>query len=124
MSKSPTATATKWAALWATAAAAGKAAGDAATPDPILVTTADGAKTWYVPDGLCGFAWVKVTPGTSSFARWLVKSGLAHKGYGGGVDIWVSDFGQSIDRKTAAARAIAKVLTDAGITAYAQSRLD
>lgn len=124
MSKSPTATATKWAALWATAAAEGKAAGDAAVPEGMLVTTLDGKGRWYVPDGLCGFAWVKVVPGTSSFARWLVKSGLAHKGYGGGVHIWISDFGQSVARKEAAARAIAKVLTDAGIKAYAQSRLD
>lgn len=121
MSKTP---ATKWAALWADAAAAGKAAGDAAVPDPMVVTTGDGAKSWYVSEGPCGFAWVNVKPGTSAFARWLVKAGLARKSYYGGVDVWVSDYGQSIARKEAAARAIARVLSDAGITAYAQSRLD
>jgi hypothetical protein len=81
---------------------------------------------WFEPEGLCGFAWVKVTPGNSSFAKWLLKQKIVSGGaYGGGVDIWVSAFGQSYERKDAYAQAMAKVLVEElGIKAYAQSRLD
>jgi hypothetical protein len=81
-------------------------------------------KSWYVPEGPCGFAWVTVRPGTSSFAKWLVKTGKGSKAYGGGVSIWIGDYNQSIARKEAHARAMAEVFTNAGITAYADSRLD
>lgn len=79
---------------------------------------------WYVPEGVCGFAWINVRPGFSSFAKWLVKNGKARAAYSGGVDIWVSEFGQSMDRKEAYAHAFAKVLSDAGVNAYASSRMD
>ena len=76
-------------------------------------------------EGVCGFAWIKVTKGTSSFARWLKKEKIVdHKSYSGGYDIWVSDYNQSMDRKYAYAKAFAKVLQDAGIDCYAMSRMD
>ena len=120
------------AALWRRAFAAGLAAGKAALPAPMVVYEADGlsgdpkpeGKSWNVSEGVCGFAWVIVKPGTSSFARWLVKNGYARKSYYGGVDVWVSAFGQSYDRKIAAASAIAEVFREAGIKAYADGRLD
>ena len=122
-----------FAALLGSAHAAGMAAGNAAKPHAMIVgepTTLLGNQidhskpTYYVPDGVCGFAWITVRPGTSSFARWLVKNGHARKAYRGGVDIWVHQFGQSMERKQAYAYAYAKVLNEAGITAYSESRMD
>jgi hypothetical protein len=122
-----------FAAVWARALAAGKAAGQAAVPTPMIVSEADGlsgspkpgGQSWYVSEGVCGFAWVTVKPGTSPFARWLKARGDASKGWAGGVYYWVSDFGQSMVRKEAAAAAIAEVLRDElGVRAYAGSRMD
>ena len=115
------------------AAAAGKAAGEARKPRAMIVSSHANPlddnsaveKAWYVADGVCGFAWVNVSPGNCSFAKWLVKNKLARKAYGGGVDIWVSAFGQSMERKEACAAAMADVLrNELGIKAYANSRMD
>lgn len=118
--------------LMTAARAAGLAAANAMTPTPMIVTEHENPlndaspikKSYYVPSGVCGFAWIVVKPGISSFARWLVKEGIAHKHYYGGVAIWVSDFGQSMERKEAYAHAFAKVLSDAGYKAWAESRMD
>jgi Fe-S oxidoreductase len=92
---------------------------------PIPMGIIDGAQTWIVEDGVCGFAWINVKPAYSAVAKALVAAGLARKdGYEGGVTVWVSDYNQSITRKEAYARAFAKVLQDAGIRAYASSRMD
>ena len=116
------------------ATAAGRAAGEAAKPCAMVVQAHDNpaddaspvTQQWYVPDGPCGFAWVKVMPGNCAFANWLKKNKLARKAYGGGVDIWISAFGQSMQRKEACAHAIAKVLNDElpGLKIYANSRMD
>jgi hypothetical protein len=121
-------------AAFAKASEAGKAAGEAAKPQAMMVVEpsnpfAKGYSVpkamWHVPEGACGFAWVNVSPGNSPFANWLKKNKLARKAYGGGVDIWISDFGQSIDRKEACAQAMARVLKEElGVNAYASSRLD
>jgi len=81
-------------------------------------------KQYYVPEGACGFAWVKVRPGNSAFARWAKKNAGFRSSYTGGIDYWVSYGNQSIERKEAYAQAYADVLREAGIQAYAQSRLD
>lgn len=77
-----------------------------------------------VIEGVCGFAWINLYPATSSLARFLKKHGKADKAYGGGMQIWVSGYGQSMERKSAYAGAYAQVLSDAGFTAYAGSRMD
>lgn len=79
-----------------------------------------------IMDGVCGFAWINVSPGNSSFARWLTSNDLASKAYRGGVDIWVSEFGQSYELKMAYARAFAESLgrSDVGAKVYAGGRLD
>jgi len=52
--------------------------------------------------GPCGFAWIMVKPGTSSFARWLVRTGHAVPGrYFGGANIPVVDYGQCLRAKRA-----------------------
>lgn len=121
-------------ALWNKANAAGREAATATVPQPMYVSTAvglfsdeiDTSKPVYkVDDGLCGFAWVSVRPGTSAFARWLKYHGHGQTdGYAGGVSIWIGDYNQSHARKYAHAKAMAKVITDAGYTAYANERLD
>jgi len=118
------------------AAEAGRAAGEAKVPRPMMVVQPSNPLNdnsvpkamWHVPEGVCGFAWVNVSPGNSSFAKWLVKNKLARKAYGGGVDIWISAFNQSVERKEACANAMAEVLkAEVGsnsLRIYASSRLD
>lgn len=123
--------------LYAAADAAGQEAVEALVASgrirPMVVGNATGLfgngidlskPVYYVADGACGFAWVKVYPGNSKFARFLVKNGLARKSYSGGVDIWVSAYSQSVQKKEAYARAFANVVKAAGYKCYADSRLD
>ena len=123
----------KFEAVFNEANRAGFAAGEAAKPAAMIVSerasplddSSPVKNEWYVPDGVCGFAWVKVVPGSSSFAKWLVKNKLAKSSYGGGVSIWISSHGQSLERKEAHARAMAKILSEKlGVKAYANSRMD
>jgi hypothetical protein len=118
--------------LFDRAYAAGIEAAAAINPEPMIVEQRANAlddsspvvKQYYVPEGVCGFAWVNISPGNCPFANWLKKGGYARKAYRGGVDIWISAHGQSFERKTAHARAMARVIADAGIKAYSNSRLD
>jgi hypothetical protein len=120
------------AALFDKAHAAGMAAVQAAQVVPMVVqqhaNPADDnspvVKQWFVEGGSCGFAWVKVRPANCSFALWLKKHKGARTGYTGGMEYSVHEFGQSIQRKESYARAFARVLSEAGIKAYAQSRDD
>ena len=103
---------------------AGERAGIDATPLPMGFCSSDGRLIDVVDDGACGFAWVTVKPANSSFAIWAKKNGLMRSAYGGGVQYWVTGFGQSVDRKAAFAGAFAKVLRENGIKAFAGDRLD
>ena len=129
----PKFTADQASALYEAAHQAGMAALSAATPEPIIVgkpstplgSDVDPSKRiYYVPEGLCGFAWIGSIPGTSSFGRWLLKTGRGRKSYEGGLMIWVRQGGQSIERKEAYAQAFAEVLREAGVRAFAGSRMD
>lgn len=73
----------------------------------------------------CGFAWVKV-PGNTPFGRYVKKTypQKFRKAYGPGLQYWVSDFEQSMYRKEAFAQAMARVLREHGVEAYADSRMD
>lgn len=119
--------------LYSKAQAAGVLAASGAKVAPMVVYEADvlsgqpvaGGKSWFVEDGVCGFAWVNVKPGNCAFANWLKAKGYGRAdSYAGGVCIWISDYNQSLQRKEAHAHAMAKVLSDAGIKAYAGSRMD
>ena len=123
-----------FAELFRKAHEAGMAAGAATTPAPMVVNkhasplddSSPVVKSWVVPDGVCGFAWVTIRPATSAAARYakeFIKRGV-HKGYHGGIEIMVHEFGQSLTRKEAYARAYARVLEAAGIRATADSRID
>ena len=125
---------TEFQKIYDEAVAAGLQAGEASIPTPMVVGTPKDffsneidttKKMYYVSDGVCGFAWVNVKPGTSSFAKWLVKKGYAKRdSYYGGVTIWISDYNQSMTRKEAHAHAMAKVFTNHEIRAQAMSRMD
>lgn len=122
----------KFEAAYKKAVEAGNAAGAANKPHPMIVQEREhpfgGAvtKEWFVGEGACGFAWVTVYPGNHPFANWLKKNNYARKAYGGGVQIWISAFGQSVERKEACANEMAKVLREELEIKeiYAGSRLD
>lgn len=120
--------------LFIAAEEAGREAAFAKVPEPMVVVQRKNAfddssaiVKQYEPvlDGVCGFAWVNVNPGTSSFARWLKKEGhVRGRAYEGGVNIWIGHYRQSYERTMAHAVAMAKVLRENGIDAYASGRLD
>ena len=117
-----------FASIHKVAQSAGLEAGMNALPEPMTVTEADLmgnpiGRSWTVSEGACGFAWVTFA-GNTPWGRWAKAQGIASKGYPKGLQIWVSEFNQSVDRKEAYAQAYAKVLREHGIEAYAQSRLD
>lgn len=111
---------------------AGLAAGANLTPTPMIVEERENPwddnskvkRSYSVPQGVCGFAWVTIRPANSSYGNWLKKNGKATKAYDGGLQIWVKGFGQSYEKKSAYATAFAKVLRENGIEAQADGRLD
>ena len=84
----------------------------------------DYSKKTYVLEGLCGFAWVNISPARGAFVTYLKSINEGHKAYYGGYEFFVHEFGQSVDRKSAFAGAFAEVLRKYGIPASAGSRLD
>lgn len=118
--------------IYALADAAGRAAAEAHNPTPMHVVERENPfddksriTKRYAPvmDGACGFAWINV-PGNSAFGRYAKAHGH-RKGYPQGINIWVSGYGQSYERKMAYARAFAGVLQAEGVErAYASGRLD
>ena len=66
--------------IYSEAHSAGMAAGHGCTPTPMVVGTPttplgddiDYSKdTYYVADGLCGFAWINIKPARGKFVTWL-----------------------------------------------------
>lgn len=119
--------------LYNAANVAGQQAAEKCVPVPMIVGSPStpfgndidpNKQSWFVPEGVCGFAWINVSPGNCPFANWLKKQKLASKAYAGGVDVWVSAYGQSMQKKEAYAYAFAKVLSDNGVNAYSNSRMD
>lgn len=84
----------------------------------------DYSKPTFIMDGLCGFAWATISPARGAFVNYLKSRQVGSKGYYGGYEIWVREFGQSVDRKAAFAGAFRDVLQKYGISASVGSRLD
>lgn len=114
---------------------AGRNAAEALTPVPMIVgeatsllsTEIDYSKpTYFVEDGVCGFAWVDIYERkNSAFCKYLLAHNIARERYEGkGVYIWIGGYNQSMQKKEAHAQAMAKVLRDAGFKAYSGSRMD
>jgi len=110
-------------AIWDEANTVGLAAGRACRPIPMTVLQ-DGRVVEVVDDGMCGFGWVKIRPANGKFARWLKAQNIGHKAYDGGWDVSVHAFGQSWERKSATAAAMADVLVKHGIDATSHNRID
>lgn len=116
--------------LWARACESARKAWNDASPVPMVVVNNRSGERWHVSEGVCGFASLVVKPANSSFAYWLKQNANTSKHYEGGLSVWSSAIvpedaaSQSYDRKVAAMRAAAKVLTDAGVRARVWSRLD
>jgi hypothetical protein len=101
---------------------AGMVAGTAAKCAPMTVV--GHGKSYFIPDGVCGFAWVNIQKGQMKFVNFLKKLDKGYKAYHGGWDVPCHEFGQSMQRKEAYCAAYAQVLRDGSIKAYAQSRID
>ena len=120
--------------IYSEAHSAGLAAGHGCTPTPMVVgqpTTPLGndidyeKETYYVADGVCGFAWINIKPARGKFVKFLKDNKIGRKdSYYGGYTIWVNQFGQSMTRKENYARAFTKVLNENGLKAYSMSRMD
>lgn len=108
--------------LWHEAHAAGHAAAAEIIPAPMLVANMAGTVVDRVDDGVCGFGWVELN-GREGFTRWAKQQGLLDP-YGSRPMVWVYDYGQSMTRKAAYARAFAAVLQQHNVTAHARSRMD
>ena len=108
------------------AEAAGLKAGLEVSTNPVTFKDAHSGQTYDVAEGMCGFAWVNISPARGKFVNYLKKLDKGHKSYYGGWDYWVSssELGQSITRKEAYATAFANVLKEWGINAMMMSRLD
>lgn len=119
-------------ALYESAHAAGNAAVESTVVRPMIVhwngdpvsMNGEIKQTYVVDDGVCGFASVIVKPANSAFAKYLAANHGASKSYYGGMSLSIHDFNQSLQKKEAYATAFAGVLTDAGINAYVDSRMD
>ena len=110
--------------LHATAHSAGMSAMNAAKPRPVVFYDAHNpSERYHEAGGLCGFAWIKFA-GNTAWGRWAKKAKIARENHPSGLYVWVREGGQSVELKEAYANAYAKVLQDAGIKAYAQSKLD
>ena len=81
-------------------------------------------KTYFVEGGVCGFAGVVIKPARGKFVSYLKSIGIGNKHYYGGYYVSVHEFGQSLTRKEAYADAYAKVLSEAGMSCYVDSRMD
>jgi hypothetical protein len=118
--------------LFLKAEMAGMEAATATTVTPMIVSQHENPfndaspveKSWFVEGGVCGFAWVNIKPGNCPFANWMKKNKGAGKDYYGGTSYSIHEYGQSMTRKEAHARAFAGVLNESGIKAYCMSRMD
>jgi len=116
--------------LYNQAREAGLSAAQAAQVNPMIVNAhknpldanSEITRSYFVEDGVCGFASVVVK--NIKFANGLKKLGIGRKNYGGGYCISVRDFNQSLTRKEVYARAFADVLRANGVDAYVDSRMD
>jgi hypothetical protein len=101
---------------------AGLKAAPNAAPHQIIVTGNERANK---PTDAIGFGWVKVSPGNRGFGAWLVRNGLANGAHDYGVNVYPPSLGTTaLAPKDAYCIAFARVLREAGVECFADSRLD
>lgn len=87
--------------------------------------------TYYVADGVCGFAWVDIYPANKGNTRegkeerkMLERFGFRKNDYEKTYQLWISAYNQSMQKKETYARAYANILRANGFKAYSGSRMD
>ena len=117
-------------ALYSKACAAANEAGEkwlAEHTEPAwVVKNSNGSVAGTMLD-LCGFAWVHLPKFNTGFARWAKASNIARKAYNGGGTLSLAHHGayrQEMGFNEARCRAASAVLSEAGVEAYCQSRID
>lgn len=126
--------------LYVRACEAADKAAAACVPQPMIVGSArsplfddridESKPMYYVSEGVCGFAWIKIRPASGPFVNMLKKRDVGYKAYNGGYEVSSWEFAgslrgsQSMARAEAACRAAAAVLSEAGVECYVQSRMD
>jgi len=108
--------------LWNEACKQGNEAANNHTPQTMVVSS--DTTQWVVPEGVCGFAEIRLPKGNTSFAHWAKKNADFSKHYYGGLYYWVSGYGQSMEKKETFARKACEVLNAGGIDCYPTSRMD
>ncbi len=103
---------------------AGLYAGNTANPTPYQIVNQNQEVVDFLDDGLCGFAWITIRPARGKLVAYLKQRDWGSKGWNGGWEIWVREYGQSYERKYAYAKAFAWTLQQYGIDATAGARLD
>jgi hypothetical protein len=109
----------RWQRLYELADEAGCKARDDAVPTPMFILGFGG-----IDEGECGYAYVHVPDARRNFARWLIRSGKAYRGYNGGATKMAPRITQSVDRAYAYAKAFARVLEYNGIDCTIEQQLD
>ena len=95
----------------------------AAESDQQMIQVQDQDGKVFDPFPICGFASVRVKGLRGKALEEFKRRGF-EKSYGGGQSLWVSDYNQSYDLKSAYARAYADKLREHGFNAWSESRLD
>lgn len=108
-----------WKHLYDLAAKHGKKAAEECIPTPMWIE----GFTAPISDGACGFAWVELPDGRSSFSRWLRKTETISK-YDRGRRIWSMHPSQSVERAQKYCDAFAQVLRLNGIECKVEWRYD
>lgn len=96
------------------------------TPTTLLGNDIDySKKTYFVENGVCGFAGVVIKPARGKFVSYLKSLDMGYKHYYGGYYVPCREFGQSLTRKEAYCGAFAGVLKESGMTDVSvDSRMD
>lgn len=110
--------AARWEVIEELAHDAGMLAAERAVPTPMVLE--EFGTEW---EGECGFGWVQLPDGRSSFARWTVTQGRGHRGHPG-VRLYSRAMTQSVVKNRAYAEAFGEVLRSNGIVCAIGSRLD
>jgi hypothetical protein len=110
-------------AIWDEAVKAGREAVENMAVSP-AIHLSDGNQ---IPEGHgpCGFAWLILKDARKGFAKWAKEKGIGRAdSYYGGINVWISDYNQSMNKKETFAYAVAGVLSKHGIDARPMSRMD
>lgn len=107
--------------------AAGLDAMRARIPNPMVVKDMQSNQSWFVPGGVCGFAWINLygIRKNSKLGKAFIGTGFKKNDYEKCLQFWVHDGGQSMELKESYAYAFTKVIREqGGFDAMHGSRMD